>query len=391
MTHMNNNSHIRFNFSTSARILFGWDSLKELPAIASGYGKHVLFLHSRSVREIDRIRAALVSEGCDVIEQVFSGEPTDSVLQVLLDRYRSKKIDVVIGVGGGSVLDAGKALSALLANPGDLMDYLEVVGKGMKLTQLPLPFIAIPSTAGTGTEVTKNAVIKVESQHVKVSMRDVTMIPRVALVDPALTCSVPPAVTASTGMDAFIQVIEPYCSSGANSMVDLFCREGIPMAAHALPLAYHAPHDRSAREQMAFVSLLGGLSLANAKLGAVHGFAGPVGGMFDVPHGVICACLLPQVFRMNASKVRATGDATLISRFEDIAAWVLPDGRRNIEDAVDWFRALNESLSIPRLNALGIRKTDHSLIIEKSLVSSSMKGNPVPLVGQDLRTILENS
>ncbi len=383
--------NLRFNFSTSDRIVFGWNSLKELPAIASVYGKHILLLHSKSVSEIDHIKISLTSVGCDVIDQSFRGEPTDLSLQALLDQYRDKRIEVLIGVGGGSVLDAGKALSALLINPGNLMDYLEVVGKGMKLTRSPLPFIAIPTTAGTGTEVTKNAVIKVESQHVKVSMRDVAMIPRVALVDPALTRSVSSAVTASTGMDAFIQVIEPYCSSDANAMVDLFCRAGISMAARALPLAYLEPHNRTAREQMAWVSLLGGLSLANAKLGAVHGFAGPIGGMFDLPHGVICACLLPQVFRMNASKVQATGDVNLISRFEDIAAWVLPDGRHNIQDAVDWFIALNETLSIPRLGTLGIRQTDYSRIIEKSLASSSMKGNPVRLTEKDLQIILKNS
>lgn len=271
------------------------------------------------------------------------------------------------------------------------MDYLEVVGRGMKFVHTPLPFIAVPTTAGTGSEVTRNAVIKVESQHVKVSMRAVAMIPRVALVDPALTCGVPPAVTASTGMDAFIQVIEPYCSNSTNAMVDMFCREGIPLAANNLSLAYHEPQNRAAREYMAWVSLLGGLSLANAKLGAVHGFAGPLGGMFDVPHGMICACLLPQVFRMNAQKVRASGDENLIARFEDIAAWVLPDGRRSIEDAVEWFKALNETLSIPRLAALGIHPAEHAKIIEKSLVSSSMKGNPVQLTEGDLRTILENS
>lgn len=383
--------NLQFDFSTSPRILFGWDSIKELPAVASAYGKQVLLLHSKSVREIGSIKQSLEAVGCSVSAQIFHGEPSDAGLEHLMEQYRHAGIDVLIGIGGGSVLDAGKALSALMANPGDLMDYLEVVGRGMKFEHAPLPFIAVPTTAGTGSEVTRNAVIKVESQHVKVSMRAVAMIPRVALVDPALTCGVPPAVTASTGMDAFIQVIEPYCSNSTNAMVDMFCREGIPLAANNLSLAYHESQNRVAREHMAWVSLLGGLSLANAKLGAVHGFAGPLGGMFDVPHGVICACLLPQVFRMNAQKVRASGDENLIARFEDIAAWVLPNGRRSIEDAVEWFKALNETLSIPRLAALGIHPAEHAKIIEKSLVSSSMKGNPVQLTEGDLRTILENS
>jgi alcohol dehydrogenase class IV len=174
-------------------------------------------------------------------------------------------------------------------------------------------------------------------------------------------------------------------------MVDLFCREGIPLAAQNLPVAYRDATNREARVNMAWVSLLGGLSLANAKLGAVHGFAGPIGGMFDIAHGVICACLLPQVFRINAKKVIESNNTELINRFRNISLWVTGIERAEIQSAVDWFIALNEELSIPHLKDIGVKEKDFETIIEKSLVSSSMKGNPVPLDRYDLQAILKNS
>jgi alcohol dehydrogenase class IV len=380
-----------FSFTTSARIIFGWGSRKTLPELIKPFGKKVLLLHSRSVMAIEEIESLLSNSDFSVQRMVITGEPTDEVIQRLLGEIKGVEIDVMIGIGGGSVLDAGKAISALVTNTGNLLDYLEVVGKGLALKNPPCPYIAVPTTAGTGTEVTKNAVIKVVSKNVKVSMRDTLMIPRIALVDPELTLSVPAAVTASTGMDAFIQVLEPYCSVGANKMVDLFCREGIPLAAQNLPVAYRDATNREARVNMAWVSLLGGLSLANAKLGAVHGFAGPIGGMFDIAHGVICACLLPQVFRINAKKVIESNNTELINRFRNISLWVTGIERAEIQSAVDWFIALNEELSIPHLKDIGVKEKDFETIIEKSLVSSSMKGNPVPLDRYDLQAILKNS
>ena len=381
----------KFTFATSNKIVFGWGCRKELPIYAAPFGKRVFLLHSKSVPALDEIEHSLQQAGFSVLRQAFSGEPTDDVMRTLIPVVRQAGVDCIVGIGGGSVLDAGKALAAMLTNEGDLMDYLEVVGKGLPLRNKPCPFIAVPTTAGTGTEVTKNAVIKVIARNVKVSLRDTSMLPKIALVDPELTLSVPQAVTASTGMDAFIQVLEPYCSRGANKMVDLFCREGIPLGAKYLPMAYQEPSNQEARTNMAWVSLLGGLSLSNAKLGAIHGFAGPIGGMFDVAHGIICACLLPQVFRVNARKVDELRDPLLLARFNNIARWVSGEENTTIHQAVDWFIALNEQLKIPHLQDLGIKQKDYNSIIEKSLVSSSMKGNPVTLNRDDLLEILRNS
>ena len=380
-----------FSFTTAGTIHFGWGLRKTLSRHVLAFGRHALLLYSKSVGEIDKIIAGLEQNNIILMKEALTGEPTDEKLMLLATTYREAEIDVIIGIGGGSVLDSGKALSALLTNPGELLDYLEVVGKGLLLQKKPCPFIALPTTSGTGTEVTKNAVIKVTDQNVKVSMRNLAMIPEIALIDPQLTLSVPAAITASTGMDAFVQVLEPFCSWSANRMVDLYCREGIPLAARNLPFAYHHPEDKNARTLMAWVSLLGGLSLANAKLGAVHGFAGPIGGMFDISHGVICACLLPQVFRMNFIKLMDVKNYTLLERFQQIAAWILNEDDPTVNNAVEWFISLNEELAIPKLKQLGIREKDFDAIITKALVSSSMKGNPVLLNESDLREILMNS
>ncbi len=380
-----------FSFTTSSKIVFGRGARNQLPELLKPFGKQILIFYSKSVGAIKEIEDLLSLCGYSIKKILVSGEPTDELLEEILQEVREMNLDAILGIGGGSVLDTGKAISALVTNGGCLSDYLEVVGKGLALKKPVCPYLAVPTTAGTGTEVTKNAVIKVISKNVKVSMRDILMIPRIALIDPELTLSVPATTTASTGMDAFIQVLEPYCSRGANRMVDLFCREGIPLAASYLPRAFHHPEDMEAREAMAWVSLLGGLSLANAKLGAVHGFAGPIGGMFDIAHGEICACLLPQVFRMNAKKVLELKDKELVDRFQDIAEWVTRIKGAEIQSAVEWFIAMNEELSIPHLKDLGISEKDFPNIIEKSLNSSSMKGNPVQLDRNDLRFILENS
>ena len=206
---------------------------------------------------------------------------------------RREQCDLVIAFGGGSAIDAGKAIAALLANGGELTDYLEVIGKGQPLRHPSVPFIAVPTTAGTGSEVTRNAVLASAEHQVKVSMRSPLMLPRLAVVDPELTLELPPAVTASTGLDALTQLIEPYVSIRANPLTDGFCLEGLRRVSRSLRRAYHAGRDITAREDMSLASLLGGLALANAGLGVVHGFAAPVGGMFHAPHGAICAALLP--------------------------------------------------------------------------------------------------
>lgn len=295
----------------------------------------------------------------------------------------------VIGFGGGAALDAGKAIAALATNPGDPLDYLEVIGRGLPLTHAPLPYIAIPTTAGTGAEVTRNAVLASSEHRVKVSLRSPLMLPRVALIDPELMVSLPPAITASTGMDALTQVIEPFVSNAANPITDAFCRDGIARAARSLRRAYDNGTDIKAREDMALAALCGGLALANAKLGAVHGFAAPIGGMFDAPHGAVCAALLAPVMRANIAALRARmpGNAVL-ERFTEVARLLTGHPEASAEDGTAWIDALTRGLAIPGLGTYGIGEADLEEIAGKASQASSMKGNPVALTTGELVSIL---
>jgi alcohol dehydrogenase class IV len=292
-------------------------------------------------------------------------------------------------LGGGSVLDAGKAISALATNRGDIFDYLEVVGRGQPLLNVPLAYVAIPTTAGTGTEVTRNAVIESPAHGVKVSLRSPMMLPSIALVDPELTYSLPSAITASSGLDALTQLIEPFVSIKANPMTDAICREGIRHAVRSLRQAYHNGADVSAREGMALASLFGGLAMANAALGAVHGFAGPLGGMLHAPHGAICARLLPLVMEANmkALESRHAGNVA-IEKYIEIAQIVTGDKNASAQDGVKWVSDLVSELNIPSLSAHGMNESQIPEAVEKTMKASSTKGNPIVLNEKELRDIL---
>jgi alcohol dehydrogenase class IV len=383
---------MQVDFATASRIVFGAGKFKELPQIASGMGQRAFITRSKSQTAAINLIRMLESEGISAVDYIVSGEPDVFRIQSAVELARSEKCDFVIGLGGGSVIDTGKAVSALLSNTDNLMDYLEVVGLGKKLVLPSRPYIAIPSTAGTGSEVTRNSVIAVPDKRVKVSMRSPFMLPDVALVDPELSYSMPPALTASTGMDAFIQVIEPYVSNSANSMVDMFCRDAIPRAAKYLLSAYQDGGNVEARDNMAWVSLMGGLSLANAKLGAAHGFAGPIGGMFQAPHGAICASVITGVVQVNISALKQRApESDALKRYEEIVRWITGNPKASLDDGIEWQRNLCAQLQIPRLSDLGINKTDFEIIVEKSENSSSMKGNPVKLTRDELTQILEIS
>ena len=295
----------------------------------------------------------------------------------------------MIGLGGGSALDAAKAVAALAANGGDPLDYLEVIGKGQALRKASLPCIAIPTTVGTGAEVTRNAVLASPEHGIKASLRSPTMLPRLALVDPELTHSLPPEVTASTGLDALTQLIEPFTSSKAIPLTDAFCREGMARAARSLRRAYEHGGDAAAREDMALASLLGGLALANAGLGAAHGFAGPVGGMFSAPHGAVCVALLPHVMAVNVRALRSRQpDSTALRRYDEVARILIGEAAAEAEAGIAWVAALAAALHVPPLAAYGITEADLPALVEKTAVASSTKANPIPLTADELREIL---
>jgi alcohol dehydrogenase class IV len=381
---------MRFEFATVTRIIFGTGTASELGKLAIEKGDHALIVTDSDPDRVGDVIQYLTD--ADVRHTIYSvaNEPSIDVVNQGKAMALAAGCDMVISIGGGSVIDGGKAIAALLPNEGEILDYLEVIGEGQKLKNNPLPFIAVPTTAGTGAEVTKNAVIASPEHRVKVSLRDNRMLADIALVDPALTYSMPQAITASTGMDALTQVLEPFVSHLANPMTDAFCREGLKRAGRSLRIVYDNPEDVEAREDMALTSLMGGLALANAKLGAVHGFAGPLGGMYSAPHGAICATLLPHAMKanINALQDREPNNPAL-PRFDELAQLITGNDSATAQTAMDWIDETSQIFNIPGLGTYDIQEADFDTIIAKSSNSSSMKGNPIKLTDEELGEILK--
>jgi alcohol dehydrogenase class IV len=277
----------------------------------------------------------------------------------------------------------------MLGNPGEVLDYLEVVGGGKPLLEPGVPFIAVPTTAGTGAEVTRNAVLDFPEHKVKASLRSPHLLARLAVVDPELTLSLPPAVTAYTGMDALTQLIEPFVSNAANPLTDGVCREGLTRAARSLARAYRVGSDLAAREDMALAALFSGIALANARLGTVHGFASVLGGATGHPHGALCARLLPFVMEANIQAVHERGDPSTIPRYNEIARALTGDPEADARAGVSWVRGRCAEMKIPPLRAAGLSRTDCDRLIPPTQRASSTQGNPVKLSDDELRGILE--
>jgi len=379
-----------FEFATANRIIFGAGKLSELASQIDAHIQRLLLVRGSSADAIPRVRQDLTARGIQLVEFEVRGEPTVAIIRAGVQAAQG--CQMVIGLGGGSVMDAGKAIAALASNDGDVLDYLEVVGRGQSLVNAPLPYIAIPTTAGTGTEVTRNAVIESPEHGVKVSLRSPLMLPRLALVDPELTYGLPPAVTASSGLDALTQLIEPFVSLKANPLTDAVCREGLAHAARSLRAAWRNGWDQQAREGMSLASLFGGMALANAALGAVHGFAGPLGGMLHAPHGAICARLIPLVMHANLQALRTRQpEHPAIDRYTQIARILTGKKTAAAQDGVDWVGDLVSELNIPALGMLGMDLAQIPEAVEKTLKASSFKGNPIALTADELSLILEIS
>jgi alcohol dehydrogenase class IV len=381
-----------FEFATAGRIVFGEGTATQAAEAAARLGKRVLLVSGSVPRHASRLASELEAVGLVVVSATVDGEPAVNDVLALVAEARTAAVDVVVSIGGGSTIDSGKAAAALVANPGDPFDYLEVVGRGQALRRPPLPHLALPTTAGTGSEVTRNAVLGVPEARVKVSLRSPMMLPTLAIVDPELTYSVPPAITAATGMDALTQLIEPFVSVRANPLTDAICRAGIPLAARALPRAVADGADAAARRDMAMASLLGGLALANAGLGAVHGFAGPIGGMFAAPHGMVCARLLPFVMEANIRALRARQpDAPALDRYREIAANLTGRPEASAEDGVDWARSLSERLGVRPLRDYGMQEGDAAEVVARTLQASSTRGNPIVMSEGELTALYSSA
>lgn len=383
---------MRFDFTTAGRIIFGPGTRKEVSALASRMGRCALVVGGRSRDRTAGLIKGLNARGMDVVTFAVDREPTMEIILEGLTLARAESCDLVIGMGGGSVIDAGKAISALLTNPGELLEYLEVIGGSQSIPNQPAPYIAIPTTAGTGTEVTRNAVIISREHNVKVSMRSDMMLPRLVVADPELTYSLPPHITASTGLDALTQLVEAFVSVKANPFTDGLCREGLARAARSLNAAYAEGGNKAAREDMMLASLFSGLALANAGLGAVHGFAAPLGGMFDAPHGVICARLLPIVMDVNIRALAGRDPGSpVLACYGEIARTLTGDPGADAQQGVAWVEKTCAAMHIPALSSIGLTEEHIPSLVEKAARASSMKGNPVGLTVQELETIARRS
>ena len=375
-----------FEFATTGRIIVGAGRAAELPGVLAGLGSRALVCTganpARHGELLDRL-------GMPAAVFRVAGEPTVELARAATEAAREHGADVVAAIGGGSVIDTGKAVAMLLGNGGDPLDYLEVVGSGQKITRPAVPCVAVPTTAGTGAEVTANAVLAAPEHRVKASLRSALMIPRVALVDPGLTVSCPPRVTAASGLDALTQCLEPFVSVRANPLTDALAREGLRRAAAGLRAAYADGSDLGARADMATCSLLGGIALANAKLGAVHGLAGVIGGTADVPHGVACAALLAPVIEANVRELRSGRPGhPALDRYTEAARLLTGSPAASIDDGLAWIRETVSLLAVPGLAAFGVGQQHADDVAAKAARSSSMQGNPVALTHGDLRAIV---
>lgn len=382
----------RFEFAAPARIIFGAGTLREAGTAAKEFGRRALVVTGRDTRRAEPLTGILREHGIEASIFPVCGEPELETIRQGMSLGQKENCEMVVSIGGGSALDAGKAIAAMLANGGDPLDYVEVIGRGKAIAKPSAPFIAIPTTAGTGSEVTRNAVLSSPEHRVKVSLRSSFLLPRLAIVDPELTRDLPPALTATTGLDALTQLIEPYVCSRANPMTDALCVEGMSRAARSLHAAFENGHDAAAREDMALASLFGGLALANAGLGAVHGFAGPIGGLISAPHGAIVAALLPEVMDVNLRALESrqpAGDA--LRRYTEVARLLTGNNMATAHDGVEWARKLVADLKIPRLSSHGLTCGDIPELVEAAEKASSMKANPIALTRQEREEILERA
>lgn len=377
-----------FDFALPTRILFGEGRVAECAGVAATLGRTALVMQGSGDRAAGLVRQ-LQDAGMSVRAHALRGEPTVAVVERVAVEGRRDGCDVVVAIGGGSVIDAGKAVAALVTNPDPARDYLEVIGSGRPLSRDPLPLIAIPTTAGTGAEVTRNAVLLAEGEQLKVSLRSPRMLPVVAILDPALTLSLPPAATASTGLDALTQCIEPFVTPYATPFTDAVAREGMRRAAMALPRAVRDGRDRAARADLLVAALMSGIALSNARLGAVHGFASPLGGSFPIPHGVACARLLPEATRVNVRAMRErTPDAPALERYAEVARLVTGNATARAEDAAPWLASLVDELGVPQLADFGVGTGDIARLTAAARTASSMKGNPIVLTDAELAEVL---
>jgi len=389
-----------FTISRLPQIVFGSGRLRELPSLISGLGMQALLVtgrHSfRSSRHWPWLLEALKHQGVEVVSTVVEGEPTPTLVDSAVAYFRPAGIDVVVGIGGGSALDAAKAIAGLLRPGNSVIDHLEGVGPGLPYRGPSTPMIAVPTTAGTGSEATKNAVLSVQGeQGYKKSFRDDQLVAKVALVDPDLLTTCPADVVAANGLDAFTQLLESYVSLRASPFTDALALSGLRAVREGFFDAWNGgdtPTAQAGRSGMAYAALLSGITLAQAGLGSVHGLASPLGAFFPIPHGIVCGSLVAEATRVNLRALRARAqDSPALSKYAEAGRLLVDDRRLKDVTAqkrlVDLLTEWTEKLRLPRLSEYGVGQGDVSRIVLHAR-GSSMKTNPVVLEDAEIAGII---
>ncbi|MFX1601354.1 MAG: iron-containing alcohol dehydrogenase [Promethearchaeota archaeon] len=389
-----------FSFSRIPHIIFGAGKINELYNIIPEFGNNVLLVIGRSSLKQsgkwNKINSNLENKSINFSSVSVSGEPSPTFIDDIVAKYRNKNLDLVVGIGGGSVTDAGKAISAMMTKEVSIKNYLEGVGNKIHDGK-KIPYIAIPTTSGTGSEATKNAVIsEVGSEGFKKSLRHDNFIPNIAIIDPTLMVSCPPSVSAACGMDAFTQLLEAYVSSKANPITDALAFSGMKFISENLLLACSAGAlNVDVRGAMAYGSLLSGITLANAGLGIIHGLASPIGGFFKIPHGVICGTLLAEATEQNIEKLQILGSEGKIGLKKHAQIGALLSGEYYVqEDKIHYYclklieilRKWTRDLNIDRLGKYGIDEE----YVDKIVENAGLKNNPVNLSKDDIKKIVLN-
>lgn len=376
-----------FQFMTATRIIFGEGALNNSLSTLNQFGYSVLLVTGRDSVRAEPLISYFKQQGMRYQQVAVHGEPLIAMVEEMAAMGRKFRPDMVLAIGGGSVLDAGKALAALIPNQGSVYDYVEVVGRNVPLQAKPIPFIAVPTTAGTGSEVSKSAVLRSAQENVKVGLRSPEMLPDLAIVDPTLTYGMDPVMSGCCGMDAFTHLMESYVCGEPNPLTDMVCEEGLRRLSGAI-LAACEDDDPRARSDMAFAAMLGGMALANAKLGAAHGLASSLGGRLQAPHGLITAQLAPYVMQENVLAAREAGRADVLNRYRQLAC--ILTGRMNAEiiDGINWTKRTLKRLNLPSVTEYGFCNVMFDEVAEDALLSNSIKGNPLPLNNERLLSIL---
>ena len=389
-----------FNFARIPQIIFGAGKLNELYGISSKFGRIILLITGenslKKSGKLDEIISGMNNKSINYFHYPISGEPSPTLIDKAVAKFRNENIDLVISIGGGSVTDAGKAISAMLSKVDSIKNYLEGVGDKTH-DGIKIPFIAVPTTSGTGSEATKNAVIsEIGPNGFKKSLRHDNFIPEVALIDPELMISCPPSISAACGMDAFTQLIEAYVSPQGSPMTNSLAINAMKIISHNLLVACSkGASNIDVRASIAYASLISGITLANAGLGIVHGLASAIGGLWDIPHGVVCGTLLAEATKMNIEKLKEEGSRgkERLKKYGDIGALfsdekLIKKGKTKecCSVLIDTIETWINDLKLERLGKYGIKIEDVEPIIERT----SLKNNPVKLTKEDIKKIVLN-